>query len=240
MLLSDARVQQTLQERYVLCWQSVRPVPKVTIDFGGGRVLERTLKGNTAFYLCRPDGRVVDIFPGVYTPTDFLRELAAADPLVGMSDQEVLAWHWFKSPVPLAGGPPQGITASKMVVESPLLEALEAPQHDGATPGSGAFARYAATLHDLSDVPRSRREVMARIPAGQGSPGERMVAEDSRRNVRLVRPGVHLLLGSGLPTPAECRSAVFQGPAGRRPRRSLSGPRRLRHPRHSLGPMPLN
>ena len=64
-----------LQDRYVLCWQSVRDVPKVTIDFGGGKVLERTLKGNTAFYLCRPDGRVVDILPGVYTPEDFLSEL---------------------------------------------------------------------------------------------------------------------------------------------------------------------
>lgn len=210
MLLSDARVQETLRERYVLCWQSVRPVPKVTIDFGGGRVLERTLKGNTAFYLCRADGRVVDVFPGVYTPSDFLRELAAAEPLVGMSDDQVLEWHRRKSPPELAGGDVREITASKMVVESPILKAMEAPSHGGPGAGDTPFARYAATLRDLSDAPRSRREVTSRIPEGPGSPGERMVAEDSRRNVRYVRPGVHVLLASELPLVADCRAKVFK------------------------------
>jgi len=210
VLLSDASIQETLQERYVLCWQSIRPVPKVTIDFGEGKVLERTLKGNTAFYLCRADGRVVDVFPGVYTPADFLRELEAADPLVRRSDAEVLEWHRAKSPQPVAGGPSRAITMSKMVVESPVLEALDAGGHPGAEGGDSSFARYAASLHDMSDAPRSRREVAARIPAGPGTPGDRMVAEDSRRNVRFVRPGVHLLLSEGLPLVAECRAAVFK------------------------------
>ncbi len=206
MLLSDARVQKVLQDRYVLCWQSVRDVPKVTIDFGGGKVLERTLKGNTAFYLCRPDGRVVDILPGVYTPEDFLSELGRTE---GMSDQEVREWHRRESPPDLAGAPKE-ITASKMVVESPLLKALETPTHPARAGGESAFARYAATLRDLSDAPRTRAEVTSRIPDGTGSAGERMVREDSQRNVRWVRPGVHLLLASGLRRPAELRSAVFK------------------------------
>ena len=34
----------------------MRPAPKVTIDFGNGHTLERTLKGNTIFYVMRADG----------------------------------------------------------------------------------------------------------------------------------------------------------------------------------------
>src|SRR5437868_463471 len=47
MLYANAEISEYLRNHFVLHWESVRPVPKVTIDFGGGRKLERTLGGNS-------------------------------------------------------------------------------------------------------------------------------------------------------------------------------------------------
>ena len=44
----------------------MRPVPKVTIDFGDGRRLERTLTGNSIHYVLDSNGRPVDAIPGLY------------------------------------------------------------------------------------------------------------------------------------------------------------------------------
>ena len=40
-LYANKEVSAALRDRFILHWQSVRPVPKVTIDFGDGRKLER-------------------------------------------------------------------------------------------------------------------------------------------------------------------------------------------------------
>jgi hypothetical protein len=75
VLYPDAAVGKTLREGYVLHWQSHRPVPKLTIDFGDGRRIERTITGNSVHYVLTPDGRVVDVIPGLYGPAAFLRVL---------------------------------------------------------------------------------------------------------------------------------------------------------------------
>jgi hypothetical protein len=59
----------------VLHWESVRPVPRVTIDFGDGRKLERTLTGNSAHYVLTSTGRPLDALPGLYSPAKFLNWL---------------------------------------------------------------------------------------------------------------------------------------------------------------------
>jgi hypothetical protein len=43
VLYPNDEVSAVLRDRFVLHWRSVRPVPTVTIDFGDGRKLERTL-----------------------------------------------------------------------------------------------------------------------------------------------------------------------------------------------------
>jgi hypothetical protein len=78
-LYANAEVSRFLRERFILHWQSVRPVPKVTIDFGDGRKLERTLTGNSIHYILDAEGRAVDGLPGLYGPQAFLRELARAE-----------------------------------------------------------------------------------------------------------------------------------------------------------------
>jgi len=75
-LYANEEISQTLRENFVLHWQSVRPVPKVTIDFGDGRKLERTITGNSAHYILTPDAEVVDCLPGLYGPKAFLRKIS--------------------------------------------------------------------------------------------------------------------------------------------------------------------
>ncbi len=78
-LYPNAAVAQYLRDRFILHWQSVRPVPKLTIDFGDGRKLERTLTGNSIHYVVTADGTPVDALPGLYGPQAFLRELRPAE-----------------------------------------------------------------------------------------------------------------------------------------------------------------
>ncbi|MFN0021138.1 MAG: hypothetical protein ACKVP0_23065 [Pirellulaceae bacterium] len=81
-LYSNEEISRTLRERFVLHWRSVRPVPKVTIDFGDGRKLERTLTGNSIHYVLMPDGQVVDAIPGLYGPKAFLKQITRGEALV--------------------------------------------------------------------------------------------------------------------------------------------------------------
>jgi hypothetical protein len=70
-LYSNKGISDFLRVNYVLHWQSVRPVPRVTIDFGDGRKLERTLTGNSAHYVLASDGTPLDVLPGLYSPVMF-------------------------------------------------------------------------------------------------------------------------------------------------------------------------
>jgi hypothetical protein len=70
-LYSNKDISEFLRVNYILHWQSVRPVPRVTIDFGDGRKLERTLTGNSAHYVLASDGTPLDVLPGLYSPLAF-------------------------------------------------------------------------------------------------------------------------------------------------------------------------
>jgi hypothetical protein len=80
VLYSNAAVSAILRDQFVLHWQMVRPVPLITIDFGDGRKLERTITGNSIHYVLDSDGKVIDAFPGVYGPQAFSRVLAERRP----------------------------------------------------------------------------------------------------------------------------------------------------------------
>jgi hypothetical protein len=144
VLLSDPTVTTYINESFVPCWETVRPVPKVTIDFGDGRTLQRTLGGNTVFSVLLPDGRVLDALPGIYTAGDFRAETAkvlelfktvAGQPEAEV-DRAVLDWH--KAQVTQAiSSEARRITLSKAMVESPLLSALSVDRRDALTLGLG-------------------------------------------------------------------------------------------------------
>jgi len=78
LLYSNSEISKFLRENYVLHWKSVRPAPKVTIDFGDGRKIERTLTGNSIHYILNKNGEIIDALPGLYNPTAFLKYLTSA------------------------------------------------------------------------------------------------------------------------------------------------------------------
>lgn len=80
-LYPNAKISQYLRDRYILHWESVRPVPKVTIDYGDGRKLERTLTGNSIHYILNAQGQPIDALPGLYGPQAFLQNLQRAEDL---------------------------------------------------------------------------------------------------------------------------------------------------------------
>jgi hypothetical protein len=84
-LYANAEVAQFLRDHFVLHWKSVRPVPRVTIDFGDGRKLERTITGNSIHYVLSPEGEVVDALPGLYGAKAFLRGLHRAEEIAHLS-----------------------------------------------------------------------------------------------------------------------------------------------------------
>jgi len=78
-LYPNADISKVLQDRFILHWESVRPAPKVTIDFGDGRKLERTITGNSIHYILDSSGRPIDAIPGLYGPKAFLKQLQQAE-----------------------------------------------------------------------------------------------------------------------------------------------------------------
>lgn len=92
VLYSNAEVASVLRDRFVLHWQSVRPAPIITIDFGDGRKLERTITGNSIHYVLDSSGQPIEALPGLYGPQAFLRALTEAEglfkSLAGKNDQQ--------------------------------------------------------------------------------------------------------------------------------------------------------
>jgi hypothetical protein len=77
-LYPNKEINQTLREQFVLHWESVRPAPRITVDFGDGRKLERTITGNSIHYVLAPDGQPIEALPGLFGPKAFLKHLEKA------------------------------------------------------------------------------------------------------------------------------------------------------------------
>jgi len=88
ILYSNQLISQVLRDQFVLHWKSVRPAPRVTIDFGDGRKLERTLTGNSIHYILDTEGRPIEALPGLYGPAAFLRALVASESVFAKLQQE--------------------------------------------------------------------------------------------------------------------------------------------------------
>ncbi|MBX3472835.1 MAG: hypothetical protein KF754_00425 [Planctomycetes bacterium] len=78
VLYANKEVSAWLGANFVMQWTSERPVPKITIDFGDGRKLERTLTGNSVHYVLDADGNPLDALPGLYAPGPFKAALERA------------------------------------------------------------------------------------------------------------------------------------------------------------------
>lgn len=78
LLYSNTEISKYLREKYILHWRSVRPAPRITIDFGDGRKIERTITGNSIHYILDDDGRIIEALPGLYSPKAFMIYLTQA------------------------------------------------------------------------------------------------------------------------------------------------------------------
>ncbi|HXH39397.1 MAG TPA: hypothetical protein VNN08_12280, partial [Thermoanaerobaculia bacterium] len=96
VLYPNRQIAAYLRDHFVLHWSSERPVPVVTIDFGDGRVLHRTITGNSIHYLLDESGRPLDALPGLYAPAPFMAQLRE---MVWLYDQ----WSHLEANVREAG-----------------------------------------------------------------------------------------------------------------------------------------
>lgn len=221
-LFKDPAFKELVSEDVIPAWEMVRAVPHIEIDMGDGKKITRTLRGNAVMYLCRPDGTVVDAFPGVYTAQDFLPMVRESIKLVGLSDAEMLAYHKKNGGFPVN----PNITRGKMAVESPTLSLLGAKAITGQTakhkPEESIerqnFINAANVLRDMSLTPATAPEVTTLLAANQPAGfqpadlGMQIVKSDSQANMQSTRPVVHLYFASlkHAPTPKEARDEILE------------------------------
>lgn len=139
MLFSQPELAAFLSDTFECAWESVRPVPRISIDFGNGHTLERTLRGNIATYLCTSEGRTFDLLTGLMDADEYRTRLAQGLELFARLRapgpsvvQQVVAWHG-----PLGAAEPgrEGLrNFSKAAVELPLERELTPPLGSWTSP----------------------------------------------------------------------------------------------------------
>jgi hypothetical protein len=139
LLYPEPEVHAVLRDEFVLHWQSLRPVPKVTIDFGNGRTLVRTITGNSLHAVLRSDGKPVDAVLGLLSADAFVQALRRAQPMARAETPAELARKHAEALASPPALPPAAVSpdrlfdaskiaATKHAVESPILAQLRALQ----------------------------------------------------------------------------------------------------------------
>lgn len=95
-LYANAEISRYLKDHFILHWKSVRPVPRITVDFGDGRKIERTVTGNSIHYILAADGTPLDALPGLYSPHEFLKQLQTAEKEAAQYAQDTSADRYFR------------------------------------------------------------------------------------------------------------------------------------------------
>lgn len=95
ILYANSDVSKQLRENFILHWKSVRPAPKITIDFGDGRKIERTITGNSIHYIIDSNGQTLDALPGLNGPAAFNRWLIETENLAKEINGKNHAQRWI-------------------------------------------------------------------------------------------------------------------------------------------------
>lgn len=133
-LYADPQIAAFMRDNFVMHWSSERDVPVMTIDLGDGRVLRRTITGNSIHYVLDDQARVLDAIPGLVAPATFLAELrfassrpdrlrhaARARELAAVLSREVD--RLGLSPQPIARGRAPAALAVRTAVSKAFVEA---------------------------------------------------------------------------------------------------------------------
>jgi hypothetical protein len=201
VLYANERVSKELRDRFVLHWQSERPVPKVTVDFGDGRSLVGTVTGNSIHYILDSNGRLVDALPGLYGPRAFLKRLGeAADEAVRMAPAPDSAYASL-----LVMYHQERISAQTRELSADLrqgLAELAANVQDGATRPLDPTA-LAASERSTSKMAVEIPLLQALLPeetvaeTGAKSPRRAAIARLYREDARLDEASRRLLIAKG-------------------------------------------
>ncbi|MEM6459405.1 MAG: hypothetical protein AAF710_08460 [Planctomycetota bacterium] len=130
LLYPDPAVNAVLRQRYVLHWQSVRDVPVMTIDAGDGRVLRRTITGNSLHLVIDPDdGAVLDVMPGLVDAPTFATWLTDAADANGPPTERFARIAqdrspWQTPPVEDDAEAAMRLATSKLVIEGPAFRTI--------------------------------------------------------------------------------------------------------------------
>ncbi len=210
MLFSQSELAGFLTENFECAWESLRPVPRIDIDFGNGYRLQRTLKGNIATWLCTPEGLALDVIPGLMGPKAFRSRVqafldtwrgngapgAAADANVLRSrftrfHQEALVRANDAKTNEL---PPVVPDTRKLVVEDPILVALREPD---------AFLKNDTQYNELErDAPTRRLMLQALLqPPAQYTVGLFATVLDVNLHDPFLGLAPYVLGGEGGRTP---------------------------------------
>ncbi len=192
-------VSKELRANFVLHWHSVRPVPVVRVDFGNGRTLTRTITGNSAHLVLDSRGRPVDVIPGLHAPHAFLEALRFARTLAkhveALPDASAALAHaharrrtallerWGKA-VRL----PSERDPSKLERATTDWKKLAGPVEVGSSPQ--LLERKLPTAEEAGA--RAMTKLRVEMPLLRAlSSLERVVAEDTARNMHVLHRHVH-------------------------------------------------
>lgn len=212
LLYSDPSISAVLRDEYVVYWHSVRPVPRVTIELGDGRVIRQTITGNSVHYLLSEEGEVLDALPGLHSPAAFgeqlERWLALHRSLNGMSTEErdaiLTVYHsgrldvlgngvYIIAPLSPTAEDAAPITATKAVLENPILRQLQSGAARRLETSSSLIAvddvRIRGVVFSPASIALMRRKQPITDRLLQNL--RLSVAEDTQFNESTLHPHVH-------------------------------------------------
>jgi hypothetical protein len=200
VLLSQPDLAAWMSETFECAWETVRDVPRVSFDFGEGRVVRRTLHGNVVTWICDAQGRALDALGGLYDAPTYRARLQQAallaKHLAERPDEASRAatfhdYHARQAERTAAGGTPLYVgrapisAVSKIVLERRTELAIVDP---------GADLRTLAADKGAVEIPieRALESQVSLSKFRAERPVERAVALDAPRpsGEKLAAPGV--------------------------------------------------
>ncbi len=190
MLFSNPEIAGLVREQFVAAWENVRAVPIVEIDFGNGTKIKRTVNGNIATYVCAPDGRVLDIIPGLNSPGAYLEDLRHALNLYRATFA-------------------QGADFEKVVRDYHIANRSEPARYAPVLDVSKSFVESRLRVQLVPAADSKKREV-ERPVRGLALEDAMLLAADTEINRKERKPLLHRMLSEKTVRPEEITRRVYK------------------------------
>ncbi len=213
MLFSNQEIANFINDNFEPCWKSVRDVPTVSIDFGNGKKLKRTLHGNIATFVCHQDGKVIDVLPSVYDPAAYkkqLEDLKLASEFVldrgHLSESKLLEYHRVRAEIIKTG---KEFSIQRKEVARSTISGVEKSMKIVLSPVERL--RYRGSFNVASRANAKSSEVETTKSAKIAETLNGRLAVDTRINETQRRQQIHdYILQKGLTTPDEMHKWLYR------------------------------